>query len=358
MADYCTVNRGGGIELIPCRGNSSVDWTFACGVSSCDTDIAIFTMKRSEANALVLRPCQLASVVTSAGIALATHTTSQNSTNVAIALSDSSKHDWHFTNGDMIGLTLGVGLYQSLVICILSWLLVLQRRRSRAYIMPKRWSVDTDSGEKDALDPRDYSIGWITVEPESELVAARLMLDEAHAKIQASGDCFTYYPGRIGRHNVVITCLGEAGQHQAAECAINMVRTFANIKLGLLSGIGGGVPSTDHDIRLGDVVVGMPDGLHGGVAVYNSGKITAEGCELRSRLNCSPKMVRNTVGGLRADMEMGKDGLAANLARVQILLYKTGDDLIDQLYDGDELQIRTSRPTSGPRKTEKAVASW
>lgn len=230
--------------------------------------------------------------------------------------------------------------------------------------MPKSWSLATDStlrdpterdpSERDALDPRGYSIRWITIKPESELVAARLMLDEgmldeAQAKIQVPGDSFTYYPGRIGRHNVVIACSGEAGQHQAAECAIHMVITFANIKLGLLNGIGGGVPGPGHGIRLGDVVVGMPDDGYGGVAVYNSGKITAEGCELRSHLNSSPKIIRNTVGVLQADMEMGEDGLAANLARVQNLHYKTCDDLIDQLYDGDKLRSRIPRPTTGPK---------
>lgn len=80
-------------------------------------------------------------------------------------------------------------------------------------------------------------------------------------------------------------------------------------KLGLLSGIGGGVPSPKHDIRLGDVVVGMPDGVYGGVAVYNSGKMTHEGYELRSHLNCSPRVIRNTVGDLQAEIEMGRDGI-------------------------------------------------
>jgi len=56
-----------------------------------------------------------------------------------------------------------------------------------------------------------------------------------------------------------------------------MMRTFKNIKVGLLSGIGGGVQSPKHDIPLGGVVVGMPDGVYVGVAAYDSGKIMAEG---------------------------------------------------------------------------------
>lgn len=43
-----------------------------------------------------------------------------------------------------------------------------------------------------------------------------------------------------------------------------MLRSFPNITIGLLVGIGGGAPTTHHDIRLGDIVVGSPgDGKHG-----------------------------------------------------------------------------------------------
>jgi len=80
------------------------------------------------------------------------------------------------------------------------------------------------SSQEAALAASEYNIGWITIKPESELVAARLMLDETHKKMQISGLPFTYYQGKIGAHNVVISCSGEAGKHQAAECAVNMMR--------------------------------------------------------------------------------------------------------------------------------------
>jgi len=83
----------------------------------------------------------------------------------------------------------------------------------------------SSSSQKAALAPIQYNIGWITIKPESELVAARLMLDETHKKIRIPDDLFTYYPGKIGKHNVIISCSGEAGKHQAAECAVNMMRT-------------------------------------------------------------------------------------------------------------------------------------
>jgi hypothetical protein len=51
-----------------------------------------------------------------------------------------------------------------------------------------------------------------------------------------------------------------------------MLNTFHNIRIGLMLGIGGGVPSKSHDIRLDDVVVSAPRGGEGGVFQYDFGK--------------------------------------------------------------------------------------
>jgi hypothetical protein len=37
-----------------------------------------------------------------------------------------------------------------------------------------------------------------------------------------------------------------------------MLNSFESIRFGLIVGIGGGVPSRENDIRLGDVVVSKP----------------------------------------------------------------------------------------------------
>ena len=42
-----------------------------------------------------------------------------------------------------------------------------------------------------------------------------------------------------------------------------MLLSFPNIRFGLLVGIGGGVPSEENDIRLGDIVVSKPHGTFG-----------------------------------------------------------------------------------------------
>jgi nucleoside phosphorylase len=104
-----------------------------------------------------------------------------------------------------------------------------------------------------------------------ELAASRAMLDKKHAALpQDEKDPNTYSLGQLGQHNVVIACLGSGttGTNSAAIAAANMLRSFPNIRFGLMVGIGGGVPSEPNDdprkdIRLGDVVVCNPGTKYG-----------------------------------------------------------------------------------------------
>ncbi|KAH2268208.1 hypothetical protein KXW02_002720 [Aspergillus fumigatus] len=74
-----------------------------------------------------------------------------------------------------------------------------------------------------------------------------------------------------------------------------MQRTFASIKWRLLVGIGGGVPSRTHDIRLGDIVVSMPEGPFGGVVQYDLGKDVEDGFTLKGFLLPPPPILRSAV---------------------------------------------------------------
>jgi nucleoside phosphorylase len=90
------------------------------------------------------------------------------------------------------------------------------------------------------------------------LPPAQEMLDEKHQGLpQDADDSNIYTLGRMGEHNVVIACLpaGQMGNNSAASVAVQMKSSFNVIRFGLMVGIGGGVPSTEHDVRLGDVVV-------------------------------------------------------------------------------------------------------
>src|ERR1700734_1677091 len=121
---------------------------------------------------------------------------------------------------------------------------------------------------------QDYTVGWICALP-TEVAAAQAMLDECHDPLQQDTcDQNTYVLGRIGVHNVVLACLpsGVSGTVSAATVAMQMSSSFKCLRFGLMVGIGGGVPSEENDIRLGDIVISQPTGAFGGVIQYDFGK--------------------------------------------------------------------------------------
>ncbi|EED20813.1 conserved hypothetical protein [Talaromyces stipitatus ATCC 10500] len=126
-----------------------------------------------------------------------------------------------------------------------------------------------------------FQIGWICALP-IEAAAAIQMLDENFGILQEQErtDSNTYTLGRIGRHYVVIACLPDRqyGITLATTVANNMMRTFSDsLCIGLIVGIGGGAPSAEHNIRLGDIVVSRPEGSYSGVIQHNMGKISRDG---------------------------------------------------------------------------------
>ena len=149
----------------------------------------------------------------------------------------------------------------------------------------------------------DYTVGWICALP-IEMAAALEMLDERHDNLPfQSQDNNSYDFGRIGRHNVAVTCLpsGVTGTVSAARVATQMRSTFTKLEFGLMVGIGGGAPNKKHDIRLGDVVVSKPTGTFGGVIQYDFGKTVQEGkFTLTGSLNKPSELLLNAVANLEA----------------------------------------------------------
>ncbi|KAL3441582.1 hypothetical protein BJX65DRAFT_313670 [Aspergillus insuetus] len=121
------------------------------------------------------------------------------------------------------------------------------------------------------------------------------MLDEEYLGLRKPpGDNNSYTFGRIGGNNVVVACLpaGVTGTVSAAHVARDMRRTFPDMNVGLMVGIGGGVWSLQRDIRLGDVVVSQPEGIHGGVVQWDFGKTGAGGrFERTGQLNKPPAVL-------------------------------------------------------------------
>jgi nucleoside phosphorylase len=153
----------------------------------------------------------------------------------------------------------------------------------------------------------DYTVGWVCALPH-EMMAAKGMLNEIHEDLQEQdiSDHNSYILGQIHHHNVVIASLpaGVYGTTPAATVAKDMLRTFPSIRFGLMVGIGGGAPSSTHDIRLGDVVVSEPCGTSGGVIQYDRGKMTQEGKFQRTgSLKSPPTILLTALGRLQAEHE-------------------------------------------------------
>lgn len=133
-----------------------------------------------------------------------------------------------------------------------------------------------------------------------ELTAARAILDEEHEPLnQDSNDTNLYTLGRICEHNVVIACLpvGQIGTSSTVALAIQMKSAFQAIRFGLMVGIGGGVPSDEADIRLGDIVVSQPQRGHGGVVPFDFGRVMPDKFDRNGFLNMPPTIAARDIRG-------------------------------------------------------------
>ncbi|KAL4937755.1 hypothetical protein BDV06DRAFT_215643 [Aspergillus oleicola] len=157
-------------------------------------------------------------------------------------------------------------------------------------------------------DPKNYTVGWICA-INTEYVAAQAFLEEKHEgpEYLSPHNKNDYTLGKIGKHNIVISVLpmGEYGTSSAARVAEDMMHSFPNIRIGLMVGIGGGAPSLNNDIRLGDIVVSIPSNSQSGVIQYDFGKtIQGQSFQLTGFLDQPPTVLRAAVNGLRAQYEI------------------------------------------------------
>ncbi|KAI3336945.1 hypothetical protein HD806DRAFT_23229 [Xylariaceae sp. AK1471] len=208
------------------------------------------------------------------------------------------------------------------------------------------------------LDVNDYTVGWICA-VEVELVAAQELLDEEHDTVDVPvNDNNTYTLGRIGQHNVVIASLPhwQYGLVSAANVARDMVRSFPNVRVGLMVGIGGGAPSKRHDIRLGDVVVSSPGYGTGGVLQYDYGRTIQGGkFETTGHLNQPPQLLLTALSTLKAqysrkghEIDKAIQTICKNSPRLRSR-YCRPDSTADRLYiqscihiDADDVGCATS----------------
>ncbi|KAG5814283.1 hypothetical protein H9Q74_002896 [Fusarium xylarioides] len=179
----------------------------------------------------------------------------------------------------------------------------------------------------DPSDPNSYTVGWVCALP-TEFTAAQEQFDIEYGPQESpahreTNDFNLYSFGKINGHMVVVAVLpnGQYGTASAATVAKDMIRSFRNIRFGLMVGTGGGAPTQDHDIRLGDVVVSSPTPGQGGVFQYDFGKATKDGLQHTASHNKPPQLLLTAVAGLQSHYE--RNGLRIR-DKVDAILEKNG----------------------------------
>ncbi|KAI1045324.1 hypothetical protein LB505_014388, partial [Fusarium chuoi] len=176
------------------------------------------------------------------------------------------------------------------------------------------------------------------------------MLDEEHEALPlCSGDRNSYTLGRIVPHNVVAVCLPSYGNTKAAAVASNMLRTFPNIHIGLMVGIGGGVPTTRNDVRLGDVVVGDLAVQYDLAKTASSGKFQRSSDPGKS----PPDHLITAVKGLKARQDLQPTRVSSVLAEVMVnhpsfKVKHARPAELDRLFISEYDHIEDSNSESGP----------
>ncbi|EAU36009.1 predicted protein [Aspergillus terreus NIH2624] len=191
------------------------------------------------------------------------------------------------------------------------------------YVLPQMLSSETTSTPSlRRLKHDDYRIGIVCALAKEHL-AVRSLFDEKHQHLEIPlGDTNQYALGRLAHHNVVTACLpaGNYGTSPAAQIMTNMKRTFTSVEHYLLVGIGGGVPTKENDIRLGDVVVSLPEGGFPGVIQYDRGKDVENGdFEQTGALPPPPHALLNVISDLRSDPDLPSDPLQPHIKRISDL---------------------------------------
>lgn len=194
------------------------------------------------------------------------------------------------------------------------------------------------------------------------------MLDNRHqGRFPLSrGDDYVFHAGDINRHNVVIATLPagqEYGNGSAAALASQVKKFFPNLWFGLLVGVAAGLPdltrNPPRDIRLGDVLVGLPDGQSAGLIAYDLGNETEDGFQLLRYghvLASTEGVVRSAIGSIKLESPDDRKTFLPFYERIKYKKHVNGDFIDpgqehDRLYQVDNEGIehivkREERPNS------------
>jgi nucleoside phosphorylase len=218
------------------------------------------------------------------------------------------------------------------------------------------------------LDPASYTVAWIAP-LEIEAQAALHMLDHQHkGRFRLGrGDDYVFQAGDVFGHNVVIATLPagqEYGNSSAAALASQVKKFFPNLWFGLLVGVAAGLPNLairpPRDIRLGDVLVGLPEGQSAGLVAYDLGKETdSDGFQLLRFghvLATTETIVRSAIGSIKLKAPNDAQEFLPYYEAMKRKQHARGDFIDpgaqnDAFYEVDDdeterLVVREARPAS------------
>jgi nucleoside phosphorylase len=184
------------------------------------------------------------------------------------------------------------------------------------------------AADRKRLTCDEYHVAWICPVADLELLPARLMLDEEYDPPQYDThyDENAYIFGSIHNHAVVIaTCpRGRTGNVNAGRLSYPMFKTFTKIRMALLVGIGGGIPSPQifpdplKNIHLGDVVVGYCGDGKPSCVYHERGRSKINGeFEIVGQVQDPDWRLTNALDILISDRDMGLTTFHDQLARLQ-----------------------------------------
>lgn len=219
--------------------------------------------------------------------------------------------------------------------------------------------------------PDLYTIGWIVALP-IERAAATAMLDERHGTPdgfeQHPNDSNSYTWGRVDKHNIVIASLpaGIYGLVAASNTVSRLLSSLPDIRIGLLVGIGGGIPRHGPrgdvlDIRLGDIAVSQPSKTEGGVIQYDLGKLGPDDkWERVGSLDKPPQVLLNALTNLQAEHEMSPSRVPEFLKQMWVkfpMMAKSQDGQPAYIHQGSTYKDRLFKSAYDHNSTSGANCS-
>jgi nucleoside phosphorylase len=159
-------------------------------------------------------------------------------------------------------------------------------------------------------------IGLVTALP-VEWAALQLMIDNP-VPVNVDGDPSGYWHGTIPSrvperpHHIVAVSQVIDGNRSAAAVSTRLASSFPALRNVVMCGIAGGVPSGEHDIRLGDVVTSAK-----GIVDYDHVRSEAGGDRLRRSLDGLSKLMLDADRSLEGAERLGGTDWARALGRAE-----------------------------------------